>query len=472
MKLSILIPFVGLSAAFVLPDEQVFSELAIKDHRHSQLPAWTHEVKSSIEDASLRGQNALDDALAKASDAGNTLSSKFHETAFDAQSWLDSAVATLEDHEHPPHHGPPDEDHPPHHGPPDHDHPPPHHPPHHHEPNQTVYELISSSKYTTKLAKLINDYPDLVEALNGTKANYTVFAPTDKAFERIPEHAPKPSKEDLKKILSYHVSPEFYPAGRVLATHTIPTLLKGEHLPSKGPQRLSVKIGITGLRLNFYSKVVAIDIFGTNGVIHGVDHIIVPPPEMLKIIELLPSEFSTLELALSKTGLNTTHHPPGTLFAPSNFAFSRLGARINAFLFSPRGLPYLEALLKYHMVPDNTLYSDAYYKTEADKAGSPKGYFHVDLPTALEDRSLSIDIAKYFGIIEMKINSFARVSVFDGVASNGVIQVVSSVLVPPKKLTGLGSTLPKLDFWSGSEEMSLEDFVERFEPYVAEKMDL
>jgi len=124
----------------------------------------------------------------------------------------------------------------------------------------TVYQLISESKYTTELAKLINEYPDLVEALNGTKANYTIFAPTDKAFERIPSHH-KPSKEQIKKVLEYHVSPDFYPAGRVLQTHTIPTLFKGEHLPSEdAAQRLSINIGLKGLTVNFYSRIVAIDI--------------------------------------------------------------------------------------------------------------------------------------------------------------------------------------------------------------------
>lgn len=258
MKFSTILPFVGLGAAFILPNEQVFSELAIEDHHES---TWSNDAQAGLEDASQQAKNALDDALAKAAQVGNTFSSKVHETAFDAQAWLESAVSdtydALEDHEHPPHKGRPE--HPPHHGPPDHERP--HHPPHHHKPNLTVYELIAQSKYTTKLAKLINDYPDLVDALNGTKANYTVFAPTDKAFERIPEHAPKPSKEDLKKILSYHVSADFYPAGRVLATHTIPTLLKGEDLPQKdAAQRLSVKLGLKGISLNFYSSIVAVDI--------------------------------------------------------------------------------------------------------------------------------------------------------------------------------------------------------------------
>merc|ERR1711881_19246 len=97
-------------------------------------------------------------------------------------------------------------------------------PPHHGKPNKTIYELISESKYTTQLAKLINNDTELVEVLNSTKANFTLFAPTDHAFSKIPEHAPKPSKEFIRKVLLYHVSPGLYPAGRLLFSHTVPTL--------------------------------------------------------------------------------------------------------------------------------------------------------------------------------------------------------------------------------------------------------
>lgn len=125
--------------------------------------------------------------------------------------------------------------------------------------------------------------------------------------------------------------------------------------------------------------------FGTNGVIHGVESILVPPPTAVKIIQFLPGEFSTLELALTKTGLlealnDTSKHVGGTLFAPSNFAFQTLGPKINAFLFSSYGQKYLKALLKYHVVANQTLYSDAYYKSEeAGATGIPKGVFHVSV---------------------------------------------------------------------------------------------
>ena len=88
----------------------------------------------------------------------------------------------------------------------------------------------------------------------------SIFAPTDKAFEKVPKHAPKPSKEQLKKVLLYHVSPEFFPAGRVLVTRTIPTVYSVPETLGIGPQRLSVNIGLRGLTLNFYSRIIAINI--------------------------------------------------------------------------------------------------------------------------------------------------------------------------------------------------------------------
>ena len=261
--------------------------------------------------------------------------------------------------------------------------------------------------------------------------------------------------------------PEFYPAGRVLATRTIPTAL-GAELIGKVPQRLATEISLKGLTVNFYSRIVAINIFGTNGVIHGIDSILLPPPKVVNIIQALPGEFSTLELALTKTGLlpafnDTSLHKGGTLFAPSNFAFKRLGPRINAFLFSKYGEKYLKALLLYHSVPNVTLYSDAIYKEDstddAPHHGPPKGFFHIDLPTGLEDKSLSIDIARYGRLITIKINGFTRVAVTDGIAADGVIHIVPNVLIPPKTPDGLGMA---------EDDMDLEEFKERLAPYTEE----
>lgn len=464
MKSLSLLGLAAAATAFVIPDRETINSLTLETQEESH-PFWDHipnaervweDLEEKFDEATSFAKSQFDKAVDLTFDTAVEYGEKF-EHAFAGQAWLDSADDDLDVVEKPPHHGPP------HHGPPHHR---PHHPPHHGPPNQTVYELIAKSKYTTRLAKAIDEFPDLVELLNGTTANFTVFAPTDRAFEKIPKHAPKPPKEFLKKLLTYHVSPDFYPAGRVLASRTIPTALKAEGIGGN-PQRLTTDINLRGLTVNFYSRIVAVNIFGTNGVIHGIDSILLPPPKIVTIVQALPGEFSTLELALTKTGLlekynDTSLHEGGTLFAPSNWAFQSLGPRINAFLFSSHGLKYLKALLLYHSVPDITLYSDAIYKAKKEDAphhGPPKGLFHIDLPTGLEDKSLSVDIARYGRLITIKINGFSRVSVADGVAYDGVLHVLNNVLIPPKTPGGSGVA---------DESMEVEEFKARFAHLVDE----
>ena len=54
---------------------------------------------------------------------------------------------------------------------------------HHH---LTIYELIQHSEYTTKFAKIVDEHPSIVKLLNSTKANHTLFVPTDAAFKDVP----------------------------------------------------------------------------------------------------------------------------------------------------------------------------------------------------------------------------------------------------------------------------------------------
>lgn len=448
MRYHQLLAVLPLASALVITEQNFFEKL--------------HRSGKQLLD---KTQNVLDDTFDEISETfkqtGDEAYHKIHKAGCDVDSWLED-FSFEEDPHHPPHHGRPKEPH----------HSPPHHRKPHHPPNETVYQLIAKSKYTTKLAKLIDEFPDLVDKLNGTKANYTVFAPTDSAFEKIPKHGKKPSKEILEKVLLYHVSDEFYPAGRVLHSYTIPSLYEPDLLGHQ--QRLTVRVTLKGPTINFYSRLIALNIFGTNGVIHGIDSILVPPPSVATIIDLLPGEFSTLELGLGKTGLyeklNGTNYPHegGTFFAPSNFAFKKLGPKINAFLFSKFGLKYLKALLEYHIVVNQTLYSDAFYDAASDsekavEAGRPP-YFHFDLPTVL-GKPLAVDVARYGPFVSIRINGFSRVTVHDGIANDGVIQVVSDVLIPPKNKASEDG------FWNG-EEMSVEEFMERLEPFVREEDNL
>lgn len=124
-----------------------------------------------------------------------------------------------------------------------------------------------------------------------------------------------------------------------------------------------------------------------------------------------------------------------TVFAPSNDAFAALGLRANTFLFNTElGRKCLLALLKYHISPNTTLYSDAIYdKAESREQGpiNVLGREHHDLPTLLGDARVGVDIARLPGFITMEVNGQSRVSVQNSIAKNGVIHIVDKVLLPP-----------------------------------------
>jgi uncharacterized surface protein with fasciclin (FAS1) repeats len=267
MKLSTLLPFAALGSAFVIVDEAVLNQIAIESKDASKsffdkLPS-KDDVVSYVEDtyeqvAAFSG-NALDKAFYAVSEA-ESFQCHSSMTAFDPQAWLNTATSSFEDDEKTEEIDAFEameavEDHP------KKPHRRPHHKkPHHHKPNMTIWELISKSKYTTKLAKLVGEFSDLVDILNGTSANITLFAPTDAAFEKIPHHHKKPSKELIRNVLAYHVSPGFYPAHRLFVTHTIPSTYSEERLGGEA-QRLRVGFRLfKGLNINFFSKVVATNI--------------------------------------------------------------------------------------------------------------------------------------------------------------------------------------------------------------------
>lgn len=237
-----------------------------------------------------------------------------------------------------------------------------------------------------------------------------------------------------------------------------------------------------------------------------------PPPEQTKLLSLFPDSFSTLSRALSQSGLRrdlrALSRTGGTLFAPTDFAWSKLGREANEFLFSQRGEKYLHALLRYHVVVNETMYSDRHYKGNGDdddvletlpaqpeplaelpKRGvdendpvtwlrlselnaRPTGdsqaetetKHHIRLPTLLPDRSLFVEVSTWRSLTNVLVNGRALVTVKDGVASDGVVQTVGSVLVPPRSQDGVGGFFD--DEWV--DEISEAMLKERLGPYVEE----
>ena len=124
----------------------------------------------------------------------------------------------------------------------------------------------------------------------------------------------------LTPILLYHVLSGYIPAAKVTAGY-FPTL------SSAFGKNVVVQIATTnGVMLNNSSKVIATDVVATNGIIHVIDQVLLPPTVV--DLALQNSIFSTLVLAVVKADLATALSGAGpfTVFAPTNDAFSALFA--------------------------------------------------------------------------------------------------------------------------------------------------
>ncbi len=136
--------------------------------------------------------------------------------------------------------------------------------------SKNIVEQAASSNEFQTLAKAIKA-AGLEQQLAG-KGPYTVFAPTDKAFAALPkgvvDELLKPeNKELLAQLLSYHVVP-----GTVTSTQIKPGEVKtlvGEPVTVKRSQDGTVTVN--------NAKVTQADIQASNGVIHAVDQVILPP---------------------------------------------------------------------------------------------------------------------------------------------------------------------------------------------------
>ncbi len=139
------------------------------------------------------------------------------------------------------------------------------------EPAKTVVEIAAGNKDFSTLVAAVKA-AGLADTLSG-KGPFTVFAPTDEAFAKLPkgtvEDLLKPeNKEKLAGILKYHVV-----SGKVMAAD-----VKTGKVPTVNGQKIDVKAEDGKVTVDG-ANVVKTDIVGSNGVIHVIDAVILPKAE-------------------------------------------------------------------------------------------------------------------------------------------------------------------------------------------------
>jgi uncharacterized surface protein with fasciclin (FAS1) repeats len=133
----------------------------------------------------------------------------------------------------------------------------------------TVVDIAANNSSFTTLVQAVKA-AELVETLSG-EGPFTVFAPTNKAFAALPkgtlEKLLKPeNKKILQSILTYHVV-----SGNVLSKD-----LRSGKISTVQGSRVNVRVRHGKIRVNG-AKVISADIKGTNGVVHVIDQVLLPP---------------------------------------------------------------------------------------------------------------------------------------------------------------------------------------------------
>ena len=247
---------------------------------------------------------------------------------------------------------------------------------------------------------------DLVETLKG-EGPFTVFAPTDEAFAKLPkgtlEDLLKPeSKTKLASILTYHVV-----AGEMFAGKVV----KSDGATTVQGQRLEFRVDGKKVLVD-KAQVVKTDIKCSNGVIHVIDAVVLPAGDNIVETAKNAGTFKTLLTAAAAADLAETLASDGplTVFAPTDEAFGKLPEGTVEELLKPENKQKLAKILKAHVV------SGRVYGVDAAKAGMANTLAAYKLKFAKSEHGLQVNGIK---IVAADID-----------AANGVIHVIDRVILP------------------------------------------
>merc|ERR1712205_143481 len=299
--------------------------------------------------------------------------------------------------------------------------------------------IVQLAEHTPDLSTLVSAVvaAGLADTLSSA-GKFTVFAPTNEAFKALPpgvlDSLMKPeNKAKLADILKYHVLPEEVLSTQLKPFQAVKTVEgKPLHVQEWGGK---VHVG-PSLESKDLKNVIKADIKASNGVVHIIDGVLLPPstdaavpelqswrPNIVQLAEHIP-DLSTLVSAVVAAGLADTLSSAGkfTVFAPTNEAFKALPAGTLANLMKPENKAKLVDILKYHVLPEEVLSTQL--KPEQDVK-------------TVEGKSLHIELLKtWYGNIVSVGGKFRHggkeVTKADNIASNGVVHIINGVLLPPQ----------------------------------------
>ena len=238
--------------------------------------------------------------------------------------------------------------------------------------------------------------------LEGT-GPFTVFAPTDQAFDDagidLANFQTQEEKDILTDILLYHVVTASVPSNAV-TDGMVATMANGD----------KAKFGVNGGTVTVGSATVTTaDVQSSNGIIHVIDQVLMPPEDIPAIAAMTGIHNSLVNAVLQAELLLTLEGPgPFTLFAPTDQAFAEAGIDLAA-LDNPQGKATLQDILLYHVISEEIPSTNVTECMTAAAANGQPVAFSLDNGVMIND---------------------ANITVTDVIASNGYIHVIDKVLTP------------------------------------------
>ena len=267
----------------------------------------------------------------------------------------------------------------------------------------SIVEIAAGNEDFSQLVSSLTA-ANLVEALSA-EGPFTVFAPTDAAFDSFEAANPGVlaglSTEELTAVLTHHVV-----AGKIMSSDLVDSSIAA----TLGGSYVGISVGdsvsISG------ATVTTPDIEASNGVIHVIDSLILPPSNDVVQTAVAAGSFTKLAEALTSTGLVAVLQGEGpfTVFAPTDAAFEAFETA-NPGVLSSLSNEELSNILLYHVA--------------SGWVGASDLSDGMMIPTSLEGKQITVALTN-----GAKVNS-SSITQANLLASNGVIHVIDAILLPP-----------------------------------------
>ena len=275
-------------------------------------------------------------------------------------------------------------------------------------PVETVADVAIDNGFSTLVTAVVT--AELLPALTNPLANYTVFAPTNTAFDNLATSLNTTvsgllALPNLADILTYHVLGTEVPSSAVTNGAIVQ--------PLSQTNTLKLTETSTGNVFVNQAQVTAVDINADNGIVHVLNAVVLPVETVADVA--IDNGFSTLVTAVVTAELLPALTNPlanFTVFAPTNQAFTDLADALGTTVNGLLALPNLADILTYHVLG-----------TEVPSSAVTNGAIVQPLSTTNTLKLTETSTGDVF------VNQ-AQVTAVDINADNGIVHVLDAVVLP------------------------------------------